>query len=559
MPRLRHLVWIIAFPVLLPQAPVQAQRGELIEGLFRTIAEAQLERERRKRAEAERAAVQPRLPDRNQELNLPPSFVGPNRRPNQTPSINVRSREAAEFARNLVQFNASILPMVTDLRSGAAQNPALRALLPDAYRISADTRSLIQQCDGLGALQPIVAPYSELDARWRQLSFGLRSIDGLSDRCTTSIRSCDKLVGSMTRQLNIQPQFDRHQLHDLMIVGATHMLALLDDLQLAPITISESESLAHDCRLLRQRLLGEADRVEESTYAEVVTRFTDFVARWRKFSEEVYAINDPHMNLRLNRIAETGDQTYAMLWMPPPYNARSLTISAQRLEQTVGQLLDQLTIRALASLSRRDQTRLFEASRNLYEQCRAFQATLRREPSRGELQQQFSRIDRDWQALRRTYSGLPSVNRATVAGVDHTCRQLRGALGLSAQSAPVINIAQLVEIAAALEGSSEYLDADVQRYQRYFQPASFRKSILDSSREFKHHAKQLHAGLTEQADLVSLQREAGHMFDGWQQLTKAIDHIETHGLSEIRAGSLKRDQRELEPLVAQIAAALLER
>lgn len=558
MSRFRVLTLFLVVPFLLPKAPAQAQRGELIEGLFRTIAEAQLERERRKRAEAERAAAEaPRDLDNRRQLNVP--APGGPQRPNRPPSINVRSREAAEFAQTLVNFDASITPMVNDLRGGAANNPAIRAILPEAYRIAADTRTLLRQCDGLGSLQPIVESYSTLDAQWRQLSFSLRSIDGLSDRCTTGIRTCDKLVGTMTRQLGIQPQFDRHELHDLMLVAATHMVSLLDDLQLAPISIREVEKLTHDGRLLRQRLLGEADRVNQSTYEEVVTRFTDFSQRWRDFADVVYRIDDSHLHLRLNRIAECGEQTYALLWMPPPYDSRTLTVATNRLEQSVGQLLDQLTIRSLSSLSRRDQVRLFEASQDLYRQCHAFDTAVGENRSQRELRQSFTTVDRNWVSLRPTLAALQTINRATLADIDRSAHQLRGVLGIAASSAPSFSIEQLIDVAAALEDSSQYLDADVQRYQRYLQPADYRKSIVEASREFRHHAKQLHAGLTRQSDLATLQREAGHMFDGWQQLTKDIDHVESHGLSELRARSLRSDQQELAPLVAQVAAALLER
>jgi hypothetical protein len=114
-------------------------------------------------------------------------------------------------------------------------------------------------------------------------------------------------------------------------------------------------------------------------------------------------------------------------------------------------------------------------------------------------------------------------------------------------------------VAAALEGSSEYFDADIRRYERYLQPASYRKSMVDASREVHQHAKRLHAELSGRADLAFCQREAGQLIDGWQQLSKDLGHIESHGLSSGRTEHLNRAHQELVPLVAQIAAALLER
>lgn len=568
--RCRPLLFLLPLTLFLPPVPARAQRGEFIEGLFRTIAEAQLEREQQKRLEAERASRQQnnRDPGQVQPVPVPSSIRPPSHRPgqpasinrNQPPaSINVRSREAAEFAQNLVNFSGSIDPLVRELRAGAAQNPSIRAALPEAYQVAADSRALLQRCDGLSSLDPIIPPYSELDARWRQLSFRLRALDGLSSQCTSGIRSGDQLVSVMSRQLRVQPQFDRHELHDLMIIAATHMQSLLDDLELARISQQDASRLTHDCRLLRQQLLGEADRVDETTYEDVVTRFTKFAYGWSAFSERVYAVNDPHLQRRLDRIRECGDQTYAVLWLPPPYSAATLTASAHRLEESCAQILDQLTIRSMVSLSPKDQLRILESSRRMYSQSREFEHATTQGASRNDLQARFATIDKDWSYLRSKYQQMRAINRATLGSIDQECDSIRAALGMGTAAGPSIRHEELVQVAAGLEGSAEYLDADIQRYERYLKPDSFRKSILEASREFHHHAKQLHSELSARANVRSLQREAEQMLDGWQQLTKDISHAESHGLTAGRAENLRRAQQDLVPMVAKIAAALLER
>lgn len=563
--RFPTLLFVVSLSMLIPATPARAQRGQLIEDLFRTISEAQLEREQRKRMEAAEKATQPPVvvpPKRPQQVPVPQTgiFPAPNLdRRGAAPSINVRSREAAEFAQHLVNFNGAIAPMLHDLRRGASGNAEIRGLLPEAYQVASDTRALIQGCDGLSSLDRVTPAYSELDARWRQLSFRLRSLEGLSDQCTTSIRSCDQLVGKMSRQLQIQPQFDRHQLHDLMVVATTYMQTLMDDLELVRIPHQDVDRLMHDCRLLRQHLLAEADRVGETSYEEVVTRFTDFVSRWGTFSEKVYAINDPHLQRRLDRIRECGDQTYGLLWMPPPYNASTLTASAQRLRSSCAEILDQLTIRSMVSLRPQEQTRLLEASYRMHQASQELSEATARGASRSQLRDQFARIDEDWSYLRPTFQGISSLNRATLASIDHECQHMRGALGSSPSGAAPVLHDELIQAAAALEGSSEYLVADLQRYERYLQPASYRKSITEATQEFHHHAKQLHAELSRRADLKTLQREAEHMLDGWEQLSKDLSHIDGHGLSERRAQSLQRAHQELVPLVAKIAAALVQR
>lgn len=561
MPRsLRPWLTLLIVFLWIPATPARAQRGQLIEDLFRTIADAQLEREQRKRLEAEQAASRPPEPTR-EPLPIPRVDPPGRRDDGRTPqgAINVRSREAAEFAQHLVRFNAAIEPMVGDLQRASASNVAVRPMLPDAYRVAADSRALIQACDGLASVRTIVEPYCDLDRRWRQLSFQLRSLDGLSNRFVTGIRTADDLVGKMSRQLQVQPQFDRRALHDLMMVAATYMQALMDDLQVVNMPRSEMESLTHDCRLLRQRLLAEADRVEETSYEDVVTRFTDFASRWSQFSERVYSRRDPHLQLRLDRIGECGDQTYALLWMPPPYNASTLAASARRLQTSCGAVLDQLTIRSMVSLRPQEQTRVLETSHRMYRASEDLARVTTRGVPRSELQQHFSQVDKDWRYLRPIFYRIPSLSNATLSSIDHECDLLRSALGVTGGPDPPLVRQDLIQVAAALEGSAEYFDADVRRYQRYLTPASYRKSIGDASQAFLHHARQLHEKLSRRSDLQSLQQETEHMLRGWTQLTKDLGHIESHGLSELRASNLHRAHQELVPLVAKIAAALSDR
>jgi hypothetical protein len=530
----------------------------LIEELFRSVTQAQLEREKRKRIEREEELRRKPAndPGRIQPIPVPRQRSGRGGAPR---SINTPSREVADLAQHLIDFSGVINPLVAELRDAAPGNPAIRKILPDAYQIAADTNALIQFCDGMRSVGPLIEPYSELDARWRNLSFRLRALDGLSSGCRTGVRSCDKLVGIMSRHLDIQPQFDRHQLHDMLIIAGAHMQSLLDDLELARIDPRQARRLTHDLRLLRQRLLSDADRVDDVTYDEAVSSFSDFTARWGQFSEEVYAINDPHLQRRLDRIRRIGDQTYELLWIPPPYNASTLTASARRLEAECGKVLDLLTIRALVSLDPRDQIRLLESSRRMYRSSQEFTQLTAGNASRDDLQQRFAGIDQDWAYIQTTCRRLPSINLAQLAAIENQCEQLRGALGSSPAGGPTIGHEELVQAAAALEGSAEYFEADLKRYERYLRPSEYRASITSAAHEVYHHAKELHEALHQRDELSRVQSEADHILDGWQQLTKDLSDIEAHGLSERRAASLRRAHQNLAPFVAQIAAALLQR
>ncbi len=575
---LRFAFVFLCFIVAVPgkRATAQQRRGQLVESLFRTLAEAQLEREQQKRLEAAaQAKLQAELAERPQpkdpyEVKLPSGFGAPAaNRPSVTVSpptgrINVRSREAADYAQNLVRFDQQIGPLIAELRTAAGNHPQLRGLMPEAYAVAAQTKAILQSCDGISSLAPIVDPYRELDARWRQLSFNLQAVPGLSNKCTSAISQCDDLCAAMCKQLNIEPQFDRQALRDLMITASVYMQALADDLQIAIPSETHCRKLTHDLRILRQRLIAEAGRVERTGYSDMVNNFGDFVGQWRAFANEVYAINNRHLHRRLDRIAECGEQTYHLLWLQPPMTAQDLVATADRLEHNLEAILGQLNLRAMVKLQPQDQIRFLQSSRELYDQSVQLHTMCERNAGRDQVRDLFVKIDRGWGSLTETLPQISSLNRGTIAEIDRACEQLRAGFGIENTHAPDGSIGRLVQAAAALEGTAEFLEEQIKRYQKNLKPDSYRDSVRDAARELHHHSKELHESLDrrsrvdDQRYLSRLQNDAEHAVEAWNQLAKDFDHLETHGMSPAQAQRLRGAQRQAVPAMAKIAAALLQ-
>ena len=590
------ILLFIAIAFLMPAADANAQNGRLIESLFKTLAETQLEKERIKRDEAKKRPPVLLPPSQGGlkpskdpfKVQLPSGFGQPGRvpvvkpsvttRPSTRPvvkpiikppakvstSINVRSREAAEYARQLVSFNSTIDPLIAELRRSTTKHPELRPLLPEAYQIAADGRALLKRCDGISSLNSIISPYQALDARWRRFAFSLSGINGLNATCSTSIDKCNTYAASMCKQLQLQPQFDRHALHDEMVVVATYMQSIIDDLELSTANADQCRILIHDCRLLRQRLLNAAGHVDELSYDEAAQTFTGFVQDWGGFAQRVYALNNSHLARRLARVREAGDRVYAILWMNPPPSFHDVSAIANRLDSQFGSLSDQITFRTIAGLPGQDQVRVLNATRQLYDHAVALEQAAQRKAPQGELQQAFGKLDQTWISVQPDFRRIPSVQRGVLAEIERSCQELRGTLGVGGDSGIPITAAQLIQAAAALEGTAEFINDSLRRDSRDLTPGSYRSSVTSAAREFYTHSRELHeevskpGRLTDARYLGRLQREAERMLEGWQQLARDLDHIQDHGLSRSKAAQIKRAQRDITPFVAQVAAALLE-
>ena len=554
--------------VLVPLPSAIGQRGEFIEGLFRTLSEAQAERQRLEQQQR----VPPAGPanpygnpsggtkTRSAPITISPSnqprFTTQNQRRASVPSIKVQTRQAADFAGELVDFYLTVDQLADQMQTESSRNLSLRSLLPETYRVEADARTLIQSCNGIASIQTIAPGFSDLDARWRQLSFGIRSLSGRSNAINQAVSRADQLAKSMERRLSIGPQFDRVKLRDLMIVGSTYMGVIIDDLEIASIPRSDSQQLIHDCRLLRQQLLAEAEHVAAGSYDQVVSRFTDFVAKWGQFSARIYAIDDIHLHRRLDRIREVGNETYALLWIPPSSSSLDLVASSKRLERRVSSLLDQLTLRTMVSLDSREQIRMLEASRRLYDQCRRLEDAVSRSAPVNESRPIFASIDREWNSLRGSYLNLGTLQQGTISEIDQLAGQLREFYGVLPSGDAPMDVTRLVSTAAAIESGAEYLKADIDRFARYFSSGSYRNSITDAVRDLHRHSRELHDELSGRVDIRDAQREADRLIHAWEDLDRDMKQINRSGLPVQAVDHLIRHQQELVPHIAAVAVLL---
>ena len=201
---------------------------------------------------------------------------------------------------------------------------------------------------------------------------------------------------------------------------------------------------------------------------------------------------------------------------------------------------------------------MMESSRRLYRASRELAEKTTRGVSQDELRRDFANIDRDWAFMRNACRQIQSINRNTLARIDHEIQHLAGALGRKTTAVPALDFEQLIQVAAALEGSAEALNTEINRIERYLQPAATRRSLTRASDAFLRHCQDLYTALSHNESMKRLQREAEEVLDVWQQLSSDLTLVQSQ-LSPRRAQSLIRGQQHLIPLVAQVSASLVGR
>lgn len=400
----------LAAVLTLIASSVQAQNGSFLESLFRSIAEQQMQKatdSNRRPGGVPSAPGGPSPPPFLPRPTPPPGWGPP---ASTQPGNPAHPHDVHQFDVTLTEFHNDLDALMRLVQTAARSRAEYRSQLPALYQLQADVGVLASRAESASRLEPLLGAYRGIDQRYRELSFRLRAIPDRDSAMRTQIARCDRTSRALGKIAGIDPQFDRHGLHDQMVIAATYIQALIDDLPTARVPRDRSRTLVHQARLLRQTLLEDADQVEDASYDEIVSRHTDFVARWTPFAESVTSFRDPVLDRRLSRISQCSDETYALLWLAPPTsNSPPAGSQGEYREQWIA---DAAALEGIAEYFHADLQRLqrylrpddyarslLAHSREIHETARSLHSELERGERLDRLQRSADRLLSAWKSM----------------------------------------------------------------------------------------------------------------------------------------------------------------
>jgi len=561
---------VLAFHAITAHAQ-NAQNGQTIQGFFRTMAEARAERDRQdalaqQNARGIRVEPVPRINAGFGQTVTPaqPTLFPPNPQPNAQPRTQPNAgitilnpgenQNASWFPNSLSVFRDDINRLIPELQSAARTTPLLRDLIADAYQVSAEADSLYNRTRSGEQLNSVFAAYQQVDVRWRDVSYRLRATNSLDSRITSLLDSIDASTRTIDQRLGIAPPIDRVRLRDMMIVTLTFMDALFDDIRLAPLAFNQSDALLRDGRILRERLRQESSKIDRGDYNDVVASFTEFVQLWRAYGARLYQLNDAHVNQRLDSIRRQGEDVYASLRIPAATDRRQVQFAGQRLTASLLTLQDQL-VRWGTNRLPADQLRFTDTVRVLVNRSRQFETELTRGSASSSAVAILTEMDGTWTAGLRSMRAVDPASglQLSLAQVDALFTEMKDLL----QVGNFQGQENLLNVAASLEATSDDFNIDVQRYKRYLTPTQYRDSLAEISDDMFAASRDLHRLLDNRGDSREAARLTQRIVERWQQLTPLLNELTQHGLTQSRAEQVFEGYRQIQPLLAQAASALL--
>lgn len=456
------------------------------------------------------------------------------------------------FENTLGEIQRSLGALIPELR-GYHSHLAVQSAIGQLYQVEADSRALAERTRRGEAYESVAAAYQQLNTRWRDAAYRLRSGGEIAPQLTQRLNGLDENFRSIDRRLGLSPPIDRVRLRDLMIVTLTYMDALFDDIRLSQGYTPTAESLLSQGRLLRERLRQESYRMDQADHDEIVNRFMGFVQQWRPYNHSLQQLNNVHINQRLESIRRQGEEVMATLRIPAAADRNDLLWVAERLPGELRALSDQLANWGTYRLTN-NQFRFMETCVALAERARRLAQEVGRSGASPAAQDLFREMNQRWvESLQSMIAIDPASGlQASLAQVNSTFTSLGELLRVQTGTGRT----ELLNLAASLEASAENFQIDVQRFARQIEPLAYRQALTAASDHFYATARRFHSQIAQRTDQSALAATVRQLESQWNALTPLVNDLSGRGLASARAELIFTNYRELQPLVMQATTIL---
>ena len=456
-----------------------------------------------------------------------------------------------DYQRSLRSFADQSTELVSQLQRTPRGVTGVGPLLGEAWELKATANWL---ADGArNTLDPYAVSqrYCDLDCQWRNLSYRLRNLSGLDAACVRCVERLDNLSDRLCSDLGVDPQFDRQAMLEQMVMATSYIDTLLDDIEYELNAEPDSQSLLSEGRRLQQEIRRAAEFVPGATYDEIANQFTQFVGGWRRFAAKLYAYNNPHIDRRLTRIRDCGEQVYSLLWIPPSVDRAYLEHVASKLSHDVQHLFEHITVGTLVSLPTEVQRVVLTDGGPMYRRAKQFHEYVGQRIPYQDLRQHFRAVDQQWANLSAQLRSTQALG-LHCRSIDRHNQELRDLLGIPQP----IDRQRALRLVASLEGLAETLNSDVHRYRRYYRSENFRGNACRSAEVFYNHAKSLHQQVASGTDLDRLQASCESMVRAWGPLSDVVTAMPNNGLTGNRYRRVDNSRQHLMRVVAELAGMM---
>lgn len=488
-------------------AKVQAQDGQILGGLLRELIKSELERR-------QQTQFQPGPP------RLPPSS------PQRPSGFQQKVRAARGHCEAFANESTTLLRA---MERDAGRYAGLHNHLDEVRKLQVLASYVSQNLSDTQRSQVVLNELSQLDSQWRLAKYHLEQVPKLPGSCSRSIERLDRLSQQICSPFEIDPQFNRRELVRLFESLAAQIHHLERDVRYEAHSNPQARQLALQLQNLetRSRLLSDAIYGGEP-YSQVVAEYNAMTEAWQPIAQQLYAINDVHIDRTFEQIREIDRGIREQLWLPQVLDTARIAHIAAVTGEEVKSLMSLVNLPMMLRV--KDSQGLMRNARTLDSAMEEFCACAVDGASHQELISHWEKLDAAWRAFDRFILPLKSQRlQGSRQGVLAHMGELRGALGIQL----VFDRHQVARYAAEIDGIADQLVFHVGQWQRRPSPG-VPNNLVRMTNDFAASCHRFHDQCANpQSQQRQLYDQCNGLVTSWEKLRSQLIRCNTVDKSAI--------------------------
>jgi len=509
-----QLLIVLGMILLVPTVSPAQDRGEILEGLLKSLIESKLKKNR-----------PPRVP-----------------RPGGQPVPPVNSQEIREARAQLRAFSSESSKLVAALRREERSTPQVRGLLADAMRLNADASVLQQRAEQSYRFNDIREDYRQLDQSWRVLSHRIRQAPDIGRPCITAVSRVSAIDTKLCSLFDIEPQLNRTELTRLGALFVASFRRLQDDVRFDLLRHPQRDVLVRDGHALSLKINQTDALFRYGVHADIVRAFQSCQRDWQTYTARLRTTRSERIHRDIIEIEEIGRSIAELLWLDNTVNKGYLLQLSRSIETETDQLLNHITLDRMFAL--RDPARLVTTAREFDTACHEFTHTIEQTDDIDQLAWDFRSYEVQWREFSREVRGIETPEMQQMrSALERNISLLKQSLHLQ----PEFDHRAVEQMAASLDDLCSQLEILGQRHivKNGAYPQQFRIHFAEEIEHLHDDAHHLHDDLSEYADEHHVQKLAMSLIRHWNDIKSDI--------SQCR----QQEKQVLYPVISRIEPLML--
>ena len=527
---------------------------KVVRDLFRAWLESELEK-------AERGSVDDERARRQREERLREEQMRDQRRREQDERRHRdddhrhqvgNSRDLREFQANIDGYSQTLELLSSELQGSVKQDRSLRPLLAECYKMRTNVEWLKKRSRSVADLGELRDDYAQLDSNWRDLAYQLRSAR-LSRRADGYISQLDRDCNQFCSVFEVNPQFDRQRLGNLVVREVAFVHALLDDLDIELDRSRDRERLLSEGRKIHEMLRRNAARVNTDSYENLVRQFAQFDSAWAQFSGKLYSIDNPHIRRRIGRIRSVVDSMAQVLRRETSVNHDHVLLVAEQMAAQMQEVLDQMTIREFLLLPANQRAALLEGAATLKGECQRLCDCAKRKQPLNTMKEYYNSTHRQWARMDSHLEGIDSERiskcRRQVSVHDQELRRLLGVNNVSTSRS-------LQQLANELNAAGEQLHDQVEQLNSRYKTREFGSRANSAATAFCTECKRFGSEAARAPSDRRMRSAANSLIRSWAELNSVVESMPQNGIRARHFKPISKSRQDIAEKLAEMAAYL---